>query len=289
MSPTPPLRPSPRNRQRPSLRPWPTLEDLLSVFWEYRVSQVLGLYVFPVIIGLGTLGNVLSFLVLIRKSMRSSSTCFYMIFLAVADTMVLYFDTLRKWLSYINGYDAVTHTDVGCKLFTFLSYFSFSWSAWLLVAMTIERFIAIHFPLHAVRMATPGRARKVILLLLVIFLVFNCHFFWTVTKDDRDQCIPETEYASFHDEVVPWLDATVYSFAPFVVLITFNILIIRDNRIATRNRRTMRGRNRQRSAQNDSRTRFHQKLNDNSSISVIHIFTVFVSQGSSYRYTGFTF
>ncbi|KAK3098051.1 hypothetical protein FSP39_015603 [Pinctada imbricata] len=240
--------------------PVQTLEDIMNEFWEYRVSNILGIYIFPIIVGLGTIGNLLSFLVFIRKSMRSSSTCFYMMVMAVADTLVLYFNALRKWLSFLNGYDAVTESEIGCKIFTFLSYFSFAWSAWLLVAMTIERFIAIHFPLKAPRIATPGKAKKVIFALFLILFAWNCHFLWTVTMDDSNQCIPGEDYKKFHDYYVPWMDAFVYSFIPFAVLITFNILIIRDTSIAMRNRRTLRGRNPLRDAQTDSRAQFHQRL-----------------------------
>ena len=48
-----------------------------------RLMQVYGR---PPIIVLGTLGNVLAFIVMRRGSMRHVSTCFYMAILALADT-----------------------------------------------------------------------------------------------------------------------------------------------------------------------------------------------------------
>ena len=48
-----------------------------------RQMQVYGR---PPIIVLGTLGNVLAFIVMRRGSMRHVSTCFYMAILALADT-----------------------------------------------------------------------------------------------------------------------------------------------------------------------------------------------------------
>ena len=54
-----------------------------------RLMQVYGR---PPIIILGTLGNVLAFIVMRRGSMKHVSTCFYMAILALADTGNSHFD-----------------------------------------------------------------------------------------------------------------------------------------------------------------------------------------------------
>ncbi|XP_061174113.1 growth hormone secretagogue receptor type 1-like [Saccostrea echinata] len=244
----------------PINQPRPTLQDILNQHWEYRFAQAFGLYVFPIVIFLGTIGNILTFIVLCRHSMRTTSTCIYMQAIAVLDLAVLYINAFRRWLTILNeGTDISTRSQAACITIHFFSYFTYHYSVWLVVAMTVERFIAIHFPLKAAQMATISRARKVTILLFIIFVAINSHIFWTVTIDDREFCIPEKEYEDFHDNVMPWLDAAIYSFAPFVVLLTFNILIIYDNRKATLRRRSMRSQN-QRNNRTDSRQQFHQRL-----------------------------
>ena len=52
--------------------------------WE--ISRLMQVYGRPPIIILGTLGNVLAFIVMRRGSMKHVSTCFYMAILALADT-----------------------------------------------------------------------------------------------------------------------------------------------------------------------------------------------------------
>ena len=52
--------------------------------WE--ISRLMQVYGRPPIIILGTLGNVLAFIVMQRGLMRHVSTCFYMAILALADT-----------------------------------------------------------------------------------------------------------------------------------------------------------------------------------------------------------
>lgn len=243
----------------PVYQPRPSLQDILNQYWEYRFAQAFGVYVFPIVIFFGTIGNILSFLVLCRHAMRTTSTCVYMQAIAVMDLAVLYINAFRKWLTILNeGKDISTKSETACIIIHFLSYFTYDLSVWLVVAMTVERFIAIHFPLKAAQMATPSRARKVTLLLFVIFVAINSQLFWTVTIDDREYCVPREAYEEFHDKVMPWLDAAIYSFVPFAVLLTFNILIIYDNRRATMRRRSMRSQNHRN--RTDSRQQFHQRL-----------------------------
>ena len=219
-----------------STRPPPPLldlNDLLMGILEYRLSRYLGIYGYPVLILLGTVGNVLSLVVMTRRTMIGSSTCFYMAVLSVADTILLYFGCLRTWFSYLTGYDAIILSPAACKIFSFLTYFSYDFAAWVLVAMTIERFIAIHFPFKKARYTTVSRAKKVVAFLTVMFAGINVHFFFTITVTSKGYCNPLPEYRYFNDKVFPWIDATLYSFLPFVLLLLFNIIIIYDNRKAS--------------------------------------------------------
>ena len=53
---------------------------------QLEAARLLVLITFPVIFIIGTIGNVLTFIVMQRGSLKHSSTCFYMAMLAVADT-----------------------------------------------------------------------------------------------------------------------------------------------------------------------------------------------------------
>ena len=53
---------------------------------EWEMAKIVILSTFPVILVIGTMGNVLTFIVMQRGSLKHSSTCFYMTMLAVADT-----------------------------------------------------------------------------------------------------------------------------------------------------------------------------------------------------------
>ena len=53
---------------------------------EKQISRVLVLSTFPVILLIGTIGNLLTFIIMQRGSLKHSSTCFYMAILALSDT-----------------------------------------------------------------------------------------------------------------------------------------------------------------------------------------------------------
>ena len=54
--------------------------------FERQFSRILILTTFPLILVIGTIGNVLTFIVMRRGSLKHSSTCFYMAVLAIADS-----------------------------------------------------------------------------------------------------------------------------------------------------------------------------------------------------------
>ena len=56
-----------------------------------EIAKIVVLSTFPVIFVMGTLGNLLTFIVMQRGSLKHSSTCFYMAMLAVADTCKCFF------------------------------------------------------------------------------------------------------------------------------------------------------------------------------------------------------
>ena len=53
---------------------------------EEKMVKIVILSAFPVIFVIGTIGSLLTFIVMQRGSFKHSSTCFYMAMLAVADT-----------------------------------------------------------------------------------------------------------------------------------------------------------------------------------------------------------
>ena len=54
--------------------------------WKYTTAELIAVVSYIIIIVFGSVGNILSFIVMRRGSMKDVSTCFYMSILALADT-----------------------------------------------------------------------------------------------------------------------------------------------------------------------------------------------------------
>lgn len=199
----------------------------------YNVAMDLLIYVLPVIIVLGTVGNILSFIVMMQREMRKSSTCFYLAILAIADTIILYVSGLKTWIRAWSGFEMLHVSGLVCKLLYFLIHSCLHFSAWLIVAVTIERFVAVWFPLKAPSFCSLLRAKVITTFIAGIIASVNIHIFWTAElvnapnslNPDKVQCSAYT-YKDIVCAVFPWVNLTVYSFLPFTVLLIFNILII---------------------------------------------------------------
>lgn len=74
----------------------------------------------PILIVFGSLCNFMTFIVMRRRRMRVSSTCFYMATLAVTDTMVLWTGCLNQWFYMMQLPTLVVKSNLTCKLLPFL-------------------------------------------------------------------------------------------------------------------------------------------------------------------------
>ncbi|KAK2191341.1 hypothetical protein NP493_53g00000 [Ridgeia piscesae] len=222
-------------------------DDDLSQYTQYQLHKALLLYVPPILILLGTFGNIFSFIILKRKAMLKFSTYFYLMILALADTLVLYVGLLRLWIGELTRHDILVTADWLCKLTNVIGYTVSDFSVWLIIAVTIERYIVVCHPLKANSLCNSQRAKKVIVALLGAMFALNAHFFWTVEVRQFKHsqvpvrvCAAVERHAYVMENVWPWVDAVVYSFLPFAFIITLNGLIIRQVLLSRHHRHELR-------------------------------------------------
>ena len=203
-----------------------------------KLKQVFSCRIYqPVVISVGMVGNMLSFITVIFSSLRYTSTCVYMAAISVLDSAVLV-NTLSFLISgYIGQTRFYFRNDWACGFRTFLFYFCIHLDVLLLVAMTIDRFIVVKFPLKAQRLCTPKSALKTMVGLGLFSLTLNFHnLFIYRMKESGDPEDPlrcwytDREAEFFAMKVYTWIDASVYSFIPFLLLTVLNVLIIRQVR-----------------------------------------------------------
>ena len=205
---------------------------------QYEVSKAIGKYVMIIIFILGTVGNLLSFAVMVQRNMRASSTAFYMASLALADTVVLLVGCLRRWVVEMFEVDLLNESPAACYIVNFLQYWSFDVAVWILVIMTMDRVVVVTSPLKAQVYATRRRAAIALIIVLTACAGINLHFFFTTEYSDN-VCTAKKKHLEFFNSIWSWIDATVYSFLPFVLLLVMNVVIIVFMGQADRRKRNM--------------------------------------------------
>ena len=102
-------------------------------------------------------------------------------------------------------------------------------SAWLIVAVTSDRFLAVWVPLKVSENSTVFRARYITLILLCVAVGYNLHIFWTIHLYHKmpGGHLSCSHYKSdiFMEKYFPYLKLTTYSILPFTMVLFLNILI----------------------------------------------------------------
>lgn len=200
-------------------------------FPEQRVRIVLWDTFPPFIIIIGVVFNGLSLIVLNRRPLRKLNVSSSLSVLSVVDTCVLCTGLLRHWLkkaSYV-GVDIQDLSRIGCKLNEFLVYFTLGFSAWIVMAVALERYLTVCVSTsNAFRnWITTRRGLSVMLTMFCVwcFLV-NSHFFYTRDLLRGNDCTDVPSAVHFKHTIWTWFDFTQTAIIPFSVIVFCNASIL---------------------------------------------------------------
>nr|KAG5686846.1 hypothetical protein BaRGS_029891 [Batillaria attramentaria] len=195
--------------------------EAYDLFW---VAYYINAYYLIVIFVIGFPGNLLSFITILRmKPYSSPSLC--VATLAVVDNLCLLVKLLLLQL---------TKNDVnlgvyGCKTLYYLGNAFAIFANWILVLMTIERFLAIWFPLKIGRLCTRRRSAISMVVLFFAVCALTVTYFITTTNiidETGYSCGYRDEYKDFIELTWFLVDGAFYAIIPCALLIVFNSLIV---------------------------------------------------------------
>ena len=183
----------------------------------------------PLIVVTGTIGNILTVIVMNRRVFSQLSVSIYLQVLALSDLGFLWIsDLFFRWVHFLSGVRIPAYNGVVCRIHVWL-HLSLPWiSSWLIVAVGIERAIAVHWPLQAKVLCTRQRALRVSLGIIFMFCAVNSHVITTVdivTVDTGQYCIVIDDLAN---TIILVFAILLYSFLPILLIVTCNILLIRN-------------------------------------------------------------
>lgn len=89
--------------------------------WMQNLQHNLKMYVSPVLLVIGLIGNILSFVILRHDKEKKMSINAYLSVLALADISVLMFGLLSTWVHEVSGVDIFRSVDILCKIWNVIA------------------------------------------------------------------------------------------------------------------------------------------------------------------------
>lgn len=210
-----------------------------------RITDGLDFYFPPFLIVTGVVCNVLVILIMRSAFFRSLSTSFYMMANAVVDTFSLISLLTVDWLN-INYPSTIYRGEDShymCKFFHFFGWVSSDSGVLLTTAMTLERGLAITFPLKSSSWCTTKRAKRVTVLIFVFVTIKNINFLFTsdiyALKESDRLCyvyLDSENLKIFWKFVWPWIH-NIFLLVSFTAISISNIIIIRHIKISDKIRK----------------------------------------------------
>jgi 7 transmembrane receptor (rhodopsin family) len=183
----------------------------------------LAIYITFVVSTIGIIGNACTIIVLNQQTMRKWRSSILLSALAVADLLYL----LIIFLSII---DTLTYQAIGfhrslllCLTTVYITHVCSFLSATFTLSFTLQRFVAVFFPLHANTIIS--RRSSVINILLLIFI--SCTFYsfsFFLTNISHGQCREDENYPALFPLLI--VDICLTFVLPFIFILLFNCAIV---------------------------------------------------------------
>ena len=189
--------------------------------FRYGVD-ILNMYGTPVIILIGFVANTLSFLVFSMPRLRQQSSSVYLKALALSDNGFLVSLSIG-WFSSLNM--DLIHKEGFCQLFVLITYVCSFLSVWNIASFTIERYIAVIYPLHRNWLCTVYRARIIVSAEFAFALLLYSFSLWTskILEVFRGYtvCAIRLQFIWFV-EIMTYIDTVITLIIPSVVIFVLN-------------------------------------------------------------------
>ena len=202
----------------------------------YRIASALWSICSPIIILLGTFGNVMTLVIMRRMTSSESSLNVYFTSLAVVDLIVLFTASLPEWLNVKIGFRLQDTGTVSCKLFTWSSTGAGTMGSWFLVCLTLHRASAVVWPHRVNFLCTRRRVTGLIVGVAAFIATLYSHYIVgfdivnvsnASTTTTTMKCLMASPgYVHFVRDVFVYVEVAVYSLLPFACLVLGNGVLV---------------------------------------------------------------
>ena len=204
----------------------------LDSFIHYRVAIWLISYVTPIIVILGTFGNVMTIVIMRRTATGDSVTNIFFTALAVTDLISLYGTAFTFWTRYTFDFNLAALSSASCKLHAWISTGSGTVGAWILVLLTVHRATAVVWPHRVNVLCTRRKAWLAVGVITVLLAALYSHYIYGFDlhprrNSSRFVCYyVSAEYLHFVDSVFTYIEMLIFCAGPFSCLALSNSVLV---------------------------------------------------------------
>ncbi|CAF0817148.1 unnamed protein product [Adineta ricciae] len=200
-----------------------------------------------ILLGCG-IGNVVSFLVLIRPRLRKQTTSIYLAVLCVAEMGTCYTGLLRQFLIDAFNLDLRTINSFTCRTHIYFTYVFLRLAPLLLALVTLQRYLYVSQIALCSLKSTCIQLSACILFacLAELHLLIYYELTDSDTRPLTDQAPLECtvnkflhkKYYHFRSQIYPKLSLVAYTIIPLAIILLGNALLVRTVRQASRRSRS---------------------------------------------------
>lgn len=178
----------------------------------------------PIIMTLGIPGNILIMIAVLQRKFRNISTSLYLFTLAVSDMVCLFVNAMtNRWSWLIFDTTAYGHSTSLCRFVVFTTSISRCISAWMIVTLTIERFLLVMSAMKYKFITRQKVAGWILTIMVVTAFALHSHLLVMMDKDDVEDCdwkpIFKENPVRFYLDLI---DLITFALLPSVILLVCN-------------------------------------------------------------------
>ncbi|CAM4912884.1 unnamed protein product [Rotaria socialis] len=209
----------------------------------YETAELIISGIIPmVLIVIGTIGNIMSSLILLKSEKCRLSTNVYLIFLCITDTISLYQWNLSQAIyTFTDGANPGWAQSVFlCKLSAFFGFYTLHTSAMFLTFVELDRAFLLRSRWYKIRIAQPRVALIICALILLVLFALNGFLFWLgfeYSTFNNNTGLQETQVACYYsmDQNLndffsiqySWIHVIIMYFIPFSIMAVCTLLVVK--------------------------------------------------------------
>ena len=215
--------------------PWDNPENIVTQEVSDDFGYGMQCVIFPILTIFGLTGNILSLIVLTRKKIRGSTTSIVLIGLAISDMCFLITNMCRKSTCIIGQFDELASKTWNAVSFRYIFYLRLVFSrisTLLIVLISLERFLAVAFPLKIRQLVTiPRMVTAVVACYVITFAgIAGIPPQYTYSYLRGTPVISSTDFAIDNAKALKiyneYFLAIFYRYIPVAIVLLLNISII---------------------------------------------------------------